>query len=478
MNLINFSPDHLPTIRQIRRIGLLSPTSGNLGNAAMQAAMIANIRKRIAGVEFLGITLNPDDTRRRHGIEAFPLAVVSRAYYGLYGSTVPKVGHGQFLRLGRIRQWLKKIPVLGSIFRAMRTCRMELGHIVSAARVVRKLDRVMVPGGGALDDFWGGPWGQPWALFKWSVISRVYGVPFLFVSIGKCSLKSSLSRFFVRIALRLAEYRSYRDDDSKVAVQALIDAPDDQVYPDLAFSYPSPIIQASQDAVSRDSPFVVGVSPIAYCDPRVWPHKDERRYAAYVSQLAEMVRWLIREGYRVLFFTTDSPDSTTLDDLQSMLSDDAINGDLIQTLASSTEQSPDSLLKGISGVDLIIASRLHGVILSHLTGTPVLALSFDPKIDAHMGAVGQKDYCLSIDHLRLETLIERFEALETAREREQDRLRSAALRFRHLLDVQYDRILFGGHSSSGRGDDPNQMQTYQLAEVGFPNNQEKRYPRC
>jgi len=459
--------DHCSTAhRQIRRIGLLSPTSGNLGNAAMQAAMIANIRKRIAGVEFLGITLNPDETHKRHGIEAFPLAGVSHAYYGLFNSASSEAGQRQLPKPGRIRRWLKTIPVLGGALRGIRTCVVELGHVVAAARVVRKLDRVIVPGGGALDEFWGGPWGQPWALFKWSVLSRVYGVPFLFVSIGKCSLERSLSRFFVRIALRLAEYRSYRDPDSKIAVQALIDAPDDQVYPDLAFSYPSPVIQASPDGAPREARLVVGVSPIAYCDPRTWPRKDEQRYAAYVSQLAEMVRWLIREGYHVRFFTTDSPDAATVDDLQSMISASAINGDAIQTLASSTEQSPDSLLRGISDVDLTIASRLHGVILSHLNATPVLALSFDPKVDAHMNEVGQKEYCLSIDHLRIEMLIERFTALETARKREQDRLRRAARRFRRLLDVQYDRILFAPHSSSVTSDDHNQIRACPLAEIG------------
>ena len=381
--------DHFSTAhRPIHRIGLISPTSGNLGNAAMQAAMIANIRKRIADVEFIGITLNPDETCRRHGIEGFPLAGVSRPYYGLFNSASSKAGQRQLLKPGRIRRRLKTIPVLGTVLRAIRTCFVELGHIVAAARVVRKLDRVIVPGGGALDDFWGGPWGQPWALFKWSVLSRIYGVPFLFVSIGKCSLERSLSRFFVRIALRLAEYRSYRDPDSKIAVQTLIDASDDQVYPDLAFSYPVPVIQASHDDAARDARLVVGVSPIAYCDPRAWPRQDERRYAAYVGQLAEMVKWLIKERYRVLFFTTDASDTATVDDIQAMIFGSAIDADTIQTLPGSAEQSPDSLLKGISCADLIIASRLHGVILSHLNATPVLALSFDPKVDAHMNEVG------------------------------------------------------------------------------------------
>ncbi len=77
----------LTPYRPIRRIGLISPyTGGNLGNAAIISAMIANIRKRIASVEIVGITLNPDDTRRRHGIQAFPITAVSRSNYSPYSA--------------------------------------------------------------------------------------------------------------------------------------------------------------------------------------------------------------------------------------------------------------------------------------------------------------------------------------------------------------------------------------------------------
>ena len=427
--------------RPIRRVGLLSPTSGNLGNATMQSAMIANLRKRLPGVEFVGITLNPGDTRRRLGVDAFPLAAVSRPDYGVYTSGGPSTAQPPNREPGKSRQLLKKIPGLRRFVWTVRTLRMELAHIAAAARLVRKLDRVIVPGGGTLDDLWGGPWGQPWAVCKWSLVSRACRVPFYFVSIGKSSLERPLSRFFFRIALRLAAYRSYRDNDSKIAAQTLVSANDDPVYPDLAFSYPYPITQTQLKAPSASGRLIVGVSPIAYCDPRSWPLKDARRYAAYLSQLAEMVKWLMKEGHRVLFFTTDSPDVATVTDFQALLSGVPADGEMIETLPGSTEQSPASLLEGISRADLIIASRLHGVILSHLNAIPALAISFDPKVDAHMKAMGQYDYCLNIEHLKLDTLRERFVALHTARHREQETIRAAALRFRHLLEQQYERMV-------------------------------------
>lgn len=466
MNANDLSMNRMAALRgPIRRVGLLSPTSGNLGNAAMQWAMIVNLRKRIPGVDILGITLDPVDTRRRHGIEAFPLAGRSRPYYSLPTSAGAGIEKQSTLNLGSIKRALRQIPVLRSVLRFVRSCVMEMAHIYAAARVVRKLDRMIVPGGGALDDSWGGAWGQPWAFFKWSLISRMYGVPFLFVSIGRSSLTRLLSRFFFGIAFRAAAYRSYRDPNTKSTARTLIDSDNDPVYPDLAFSYPCPPVRKSHDNFSDR--LVVGVSPIAYCDPRVWPQKDEQRYRSYLHRLAEFVTWLLRERHRVFFFTTDSPDIATVCDVQALISEAAIQPDVIEILPSSMEQSPDSLLKGICHADLIVASRLHGVILSHLDGIPVLALSFDPKVNAHMSTIGQEEYCLDIDRLELNSLVDRFTALRAARLHAQSHIRASAQLFRQRLDLQYDQILGKINSSPLSNEDQVQLCPPTLSDAGI-----------
>ncbi len=200
--------------RPVRRLALLSPWSGgNLGNTTILSSVILNISNRIPAVEFVGITLSLEQTRRRYGFEAFPLAAGSRLHYYQDSPSSSQTREGKARGSGRIKQWLKRIPLLVILVKTVRMWSRELAHIAAATRVVRRLDAVIIPGGGALDEFWGGPWGHPWSLLKWSVLSRIYRVPFLFVSVGKCSLEHPLSRFFVRIALRLAAYRSYRDPD-------------------------------------------------------------------------------------------------------------------------------------------------------------------------------------------------------------------------------------------------------------------------
>src|ERR1700734_857779 len=126
--------------RPIRRIGLITPYSGgNLGNATIISAAIVNIRKRIPGVEILGITLSPGETSRRHGIEGFPLAGISIPFYRVFESGTSESSQRKTPKPGRIKEWLKKIPLLRSLVRAIRACGRELAHIVAAARVVRKL---------------------------------------------------------------------------------------------------------------------------------------------------------------------------------------------------------------------------------------------------------------------------------------------------------------------------------------------------
>ena len=427
---------------KIRRIGLVSPCSGNLGNAAILSSMIANVRKRIPDAEIIGVTLSPEDTRRRHGIDGFPIAGASRDNY--YSAPNPNLagtqgqpGNG----LRRIKEWLKRIKPLRSLVRGIRTGRLELAHIVRSGRLVRRLDRVIITGGGALDEFWGGPWGHPWTLFKFAALSRVCRVPFLFVSIGKSSLEHPLSRFFARNALRLAQYRSYRDHDSKIAMQAIFHSPGDPVCPDLAYSYPCPNLPRPRRNASQDERLLVGVSPIAYCDPRAWPLKDKQRYTRYLRQLAEMVKWLIKQKHQVLLFATDGPDVETIRDLQVMIADGSVDARSVRVLPGPPEQTTEGVLQRICQADLVIASRLHGVILSHLIAIPVLAISYDRKVDVHMSGIGQSEHCVNIDHVDASMLIERFGALRDVREQESALLTRAVQLYREQVDAQYDRLL-------------------------------------
>ncbi|MGA9061093.1 MAG: polysaccharide pyruvyl transferase family protein [Terracidiphilus sp.] len=446
--------------RKIHRVGLISPCSGNLGNAAILSSMIANLRSRIPDVEIVGITLSPDDTHRRHGIESFPITGITHGRYHLVPSPVSP---DQLTKADRpflgIKEKLKRIGWLRGLVRTARTARSELAHIYRSGRLVRSLDRVIVTGGGALDDFWGGPWGHPWTLFKFAALSRIFRVPFLFVSVGKCSLDHRLSRRFVVCALRFAQYRSYRDHESQAEVEATFPGLGGAVWPDLAYGYCCPDQPLQRRQTSHDEPKVIAVSPIAFCDPRMWPVNDIRRYSRYINQLAKFLMRAIGDEQRLILFATDGPDSDTINDLMGILAAESVDTSRVEILPGPPEQTTEMLLRNISDADVVIASRLHAVILSHVIAIPVVAISYDRKVDVHMSEIGQSEYCMNIDEFTAETLAERLAVLRDARELESARLRRAVRHYREQADAQFD-LLFGlRHSDSGMDQNADRLMT-------------------
>ena len=55
--------------------------------------------------------------------------------------------------------------------------------------------------------------------------------------------------------------------------------------------------------------------------------------------------------------------------------------------------------------DYLIASRLHGTILSFVSKTPVVAISFDPKVDWVMEDLKQSEYLLHITDFTAEEVL-------------------------------------------------------------------------
>src|SRR5215469_13995483 len=76
--------DHFPEpfmSRPIRRLALVTPwAGGNLGNSAILSSVIHNLSRRLSGIEFVGVTLNCEQTLRRLGIEFFPLTASTLPY--------------------------------------------------------------------------------------------------------------------------------------------------------------------------------------------------------------------------------------------------------------------------------------------------------------------------------------------------------------------------------------------------------------
>ena len=438
------------------RIALITPyTGGNLGDAAIQEAVIAAIRRRLPQCDLNLIVLEPPRVEQRHGVRCFPISqfvtrrTKSQGVRGVAIKTVFAADSGR--RTEGLKDRLKNLPVaygaLRAAYRVMRRFARttlllpkELVHITLAIWFLRGQRMLIVSGGGQLCDYWGGPWRQPYALLKWGVIARIVRARYVFLSVGAGPIGSSLSVIMLHGALGLAQYRSYRDRKTKMQFGSVSVGRNDSVYPDLVFGFPEERLRYETNPLREGDRALIAVNPIAYLSPDVWPVKDASFYERYIAVMGEFVVRLFDQGYEVVLFSSSQQDRGALKAVHTEVLRSRSQG-IGQAVTILDTPNIDSLFAQLRSAALVIASRLHGVLLSHLLYKPVLAFSYDEKVTAYMQEAGLSEYCLSIDEIDVDALETSFRMLRGTSAQVAEKLRLTSAEHREKLNWQYDRVL-------------------------------------
>ncbi len=421
------------------RIALLTPyDGGNLGDSAIQEALIANLRRSDPNIDVCGITLNPARTSAQHNILCYPLAATSVPHYRATSDQAPQADGGSSSRPGgqspglyrRLRRLTRAFPFL----RLPRVVFDEIVHVTRSYRLLREVDVLVIAGGGQLDEEWGGSWGHPYGLAKWSILAKAAGVAVVFLSVGACRIKSPLAKLFLKTALSFACYRSYRDAESRRLALEIARHAEGPVVPDLAFSFPvrpcEPLVR-SEAASLR-----VGVSPIAYCHPELWPTKDPVQYERYITELARFVSRMLQDGVTVFLFSSSPPDDQIFADLCQRL-DPGLAATARARLSQSATASLGDLLDLLASMDLVVASRLHGLLLSFLLGKPALAISYDRKVKSLMEELGQGVYCLDIEAFNSDDAVKVFSMLQANRDAIVPAVAATCRQYSEVLQQQF-----------------------------------------
>jgi polysaccharide pyruvyl transferase WcaK-like protein len=416
------------------KIGLLDHMGyGNLGDAATQEALIANIKKRMPHAVIVGFSLNPDDTRKRHNI---PCYSITHWHPGLKKSENSSPDSGKH-RL-RLKSILKKIPIFSPVALRVRDLIRELVHLGRSLKVLHSLDTLIVAGGGQLAELWRGPWSHPYNVLKFSVLTKVVSRKLLFLNVGAGPLDSHLSRVFVRWSVGLADYVSFRDVQSQALVHGLGVNRQTHVFPDSAYALD--VSDYETRIVVKAARPLVGINPIGFCDPRIWPAKDVSAYSRYLDNLAAFAKWLLRRNYGIRIFSGEvSVDVYAVEDLKTRILIGLSPAESNEVCLQPSESVKD-LLAEMSAVDFVITSKFHGVVFSHLLAKPVIALSYHNKIDDLMQAVGHGHYCLDIKRFDDKSLERLFTLLVEEARNLRSTFRQTAGLYSGALKAQFDEV--------------------------------------
>jgi polysaccharide pyruvyl transferase WcaK-like protein len=413
-------------------VGLMGPFGyGNLGDAATQDAMIQHLRRRIPSVDLRGFSLDPADTKKRHGIESFPISRQSSrpddaSPDGRYAAVAAWIGRRSFSGARSLQRVLLRLPIEGKL-------------IASARKSLSGVKLLIISGGGQIEDYWGGggPWSYPYTLLKWCIIAKLIGAKIAVVSVGAGPINSGLSARFLRWALKLSDYRSFRDTFSQSLVRSIGLTRDDGVFPDLAFSLEQP--QECVSPLETAGRRRIAIGPIGFMKPGFWPREKEELYEDYAKKLVMFIRFLLDRGDTVVFVPGEAHyDRLIIDDIVKRLDLTALEAERVEQPAIETVTD---LLAQLSKVNLVVASRFHNLVMAHMLGKPTIALSYQEKIDCLMQAAELPEYCFHLSDFDVQTLKERIALLEAEAEAIRAKLLLQCEHNRSKLLSQYDQVL-------------------------------------
>lgn len=339
--------------RRIALFGLFG--SGNLGNDGSLEAMLSFLRAARPDAELTCICAHPAKMRSEYGISSIRIGGEEAA--------------GGFLRVLQRFQPTRKL--------------LQGLH---AFRSARKFDAIIVPGTGILDDFGDRFLGMPISLFAWCVAARLWGTKVAFVSVGAGPINHPVSRWLMKSAARMAQYRSYRDTVSKEFMDSIgFNTSADPIYPDIAFRLPAPAASGPSDETSQ--PLTVGVGVMAYYGWRGDTGQGADIYASYLEKLSHFTLWLLDRGHHVRILMGETTDQRAIDDLLKAVARKRPDYRR-ERVAAEPAHSLHDLMRQIAQTQIVVATRFHNIVCALKLSKPAVSIGYAKKNDVLMKEMG------------------------------------------------------------------------------------------
>lgn len=388
--------------------------SGNLGNDCTLEAMLLNVRRRLPSAQICIICPSPEQTALTFHLPAFCIRHAS----------LPAI----------------KNRLLHFLSRTFLGVPVEVYRWIMAFQRMAGCHMLVMTGTGMLGDLGIRPLGLHYDILRWTIAAKLCRCSVMFVSVGVGPIQSPLSRLFVKLSLRLAEYRSYRDGFAQTYLATIgFSATRDPVYPDLAFSLPVDGLWRAPRVPGM--PTVVGVGLIEHDTKPGISKQNDATYLNYITNIAEFIRWLVQQHHTVRLLIGDVRyDQRVRRDLRIILKRGGLSYEQAGII-DEPAQSVTELVSQLAATDFVVASRFHNVLLALLLHKPTLAISFHPKVESLMSSLRMSHLCQYIDNIDVNKLTLQLAALQAGADNVRRDLARETTGYREALETQFEAIL-------------------------------------
>ncbi len=398
------------------RIGLFGLLgSGNIGNDASLEAVLGYLRARHPLAVIDVMCSGPESVTAHYGLDAVQMFWFDRHQDRL--SSKP---------------WnLLRVP----------------SRVLDVFRVsswVRRHEAVIVPGAGVLEATLPlRPWNTPYGLFLLTASGWLFRTKVALACVGAGPITKRATRTLSDWAARLATYRSYRDDASREAMRRRGLESRDSVFPDLAFSLPTP----GEDRHDGGDWSTIGVGIMAYTGSNDDRSRAPDVYRAYVDGMTGFVCRLVDDARKVRLFIgdTDGSDSATANEIVTAVRElrPDLDGTWVIAQAVTTFRE---LMESMEPLGAIIATRFHNVIAALKLAKPTISIGYSDKHRDLMADAGLAEFSHPVHAFDPAVLVEQLHDLECRGETVRRSLRSHNSDLAEMLERQFDELddaLFG-----------------------------------
>jgi polysaccharide pyruvyl transferase WcaK-like protein len=350
----------VPKRRVIAFFGLFG--TGNVGNEASLSSAVLAAQRVDPSAELVCVCSRPDVVRAEHGIGAVPIYMAGP---------------------------LPDAPSGPRLLRAAARPLYELARWSAIYRFLRRIDLVIVPGTGILDDFGESPKGMPYHLFRWTAAAKLARRRMAFVSVGGGPITHPLSRWLMRNAVKFSSYCSYRDDFSRNYMAGIGASPaDTPVMPDLVFALPRPAPSRAPTEAKT-----VGLGVMTYYGWTNDPATGADVFRTYIDKMSTIACRLLDSGHSVRILIGEKCDDQAVEALVQGVRRRQNGRTTSDRLIVEPIESMQDLLAQIAETDAVIGTRYHNVVGALMMDRPVVSLGYAAKFGDLMESMGLGSFC-------------------------------------------------------------------------------------
>lgn len=302
---------------------------------------------------------------------------------------------------------------------------VPLSDPAAMAAAVGESDLVVVGGGGLFHEYWGFDPDAVLTSAQWGigcfgapgVLAALAGRPFALHAVGVGPLFSEHARRFLKALAGSAAAVSVRDEPSREElVLCGVPASSVRVTADPGFLFrPAPRERAAELLAAAGIPLDGG--PLWGVAARPWQlgvvaGRTEAQIAGALDRILE------RRGGRVLLLPFQTlpgglaDDVATAERIRAGLRPDQV--DRVHVLAPF--QDPADLAAVVGACDAVLAVRLHALIFAGLAAVPAVVLSYDPKVRSHAERLGLGELTLELPDAEAPAIADLLERAVSERE--------------------------------------------------------------